>query len=232
MQKILFFILMYGISIPQSNSQVKQKSFKMDDKSRIKYSIYLPQKHKKADSLTLVIALHWGWGKEKLPDNFSEKFMDSFALPVFENNKTIIIAPNCPEKSWIENKSVSTVLALRKYCIEKYNIDTSSIVITGFSLGGIGTWYLATHYSNLFNYAIPVAGYPEKGWLDQTGQIRILAVNSIDDEIIPFEKINTAVEYLKSKNTDISMKKLHGIGHYTIDFFIKPVRTIFLNNKL
>lgn len=222
---------MYGILIPQSSSQVKQKSFKMDDKSRIKYSIYLPPKHKKADSLTLVIALHWGWRKEKLPDNFSDIFMDGFALPVFENNKTIIIAPNCPGKSWTENISVSTVLALREFCIEKYNIDTRSIVITGFSLGGIGTWYIATHHSELFNYAIPVAGYPEKDWLDQTEQIRILVVNSIADEIIPFEKTNTAVEYLRSKNTDICMKKLYGIGHYDIDFFIKPVRTIFLNNK-
>ncbi len=222
-----FFIIsfIFWFTIPSiSHSQIKQKKLKMKDQSIVNYSACFPEKYKKADSLTLVIALHWGWGKGELPENFSENFLSNFVSPIYKNDKTIIIAPDCPGKSWIDDKSIASVLELRDYCIGKYNIDTNKIIITGFSLGGIGTWYLATHYSDLFNYAIPVAGYPEKDWLEQLGEIRILVVNSVNDEIIPFEKVKTAVEYLKSKNFDIRLKELYGIGHYDIGLFIKPVK--------
>lgn len=220
---IVSFIIWF--TIPSiSYSQIKQKSLKMKDKSIVSYSACFPEKYKKADSLTLVIALHWGWGKGELPENFSENFLNSFINPIYKNDKTIIIAPDCPGKSWVDDVSVASVLSLREDCIEKYNIDTNNIIITGFSLGGIGTWYLATHYSNLFNYAVPIAGYPEKEWVEQLGDIRLLVVNSVNDEIIPFKKVKTAVEYLKNKNIDIRLRDLYGIGHYDTGLFIKPVK--------
>jgi predicted peptidase len=219
------------MSIPSSYSQVKQRSIKMGDGPRVNYSIYLPGKYKKKDSLTLIIALHWGWRSNELPENFSKTFMESFVIPIFKDNNTILLAPNCPGSSWVDDQSLSAVLKLRKFSLEKYNINPSNIIITGFSLGGIGTWYLATHYPGLFTCAIPIAGYPKKEWLELADPIKIMAVNSADDEVIPVDQTRTAVEYLKSKNIDISLLELNEVSHYNINLFIEPVKRFYLTNK-
>src|SRR5207302_8139478 len=41
----------------------------------------------------------------------------------------------------------------------KYPINRDRISVTGFSMGGAATWYLASHYPELFAAAAPMAGY-------------------------------------------------------------------------
>lgn len=231
MRSALIFIFLYLFIIQFSYSQIRQNTYKLTDKTRVTYSGYYPENFKQVDSLSLVIALHWGWGQRELPDNFSQEFMENFVIPIYKNQNRIIIAPNCPGKSWIDDKSIASVLELRDYCIEKYNVDTNKIIITGFSQGGIGTWYLATHYSNFFTCAIPIAGYPEMDWLEKPGKINLLVVNSVDDELIPFEKVNSAVEYIKRTDQDVRLKKLFGVGHYNINQFIGPVKDFLRINN-
>lgn len=43
--------------------------------------------------------------------------------------------------------------------VKKYPIDRDRITVTGFSMGGAATWYLASHYPDLFAAAAPMAGY-------------------------------------------------------------------------
>lgn len=43
--------------------------------------------------------------------------------------------------------------------IAKYPVDRDRISVTGFSMGGAATWYLASHYPDLFAAAAPMAGY-------------------------------------------------------------------------
>jgi predicted esterase len=43
--------------------------------------------------------------------------------------------------------------------VAKYPIDRDRISVTGFSMGGAATWYLASHYPELFAAAAPMAGY-------------------------------------------------------------------------
>ncbi|MDA3953163.1 MAG: alpha/beta hydrolase-fold protein [Bacteroidales bacterium] len=197
----------------------------MNDKSKLKYSCYLPDNYEMKDSLPLIIALHWGWGQDNIPKYFSKIFMEEFILPIFKDQKSIIVAPDCPGNSWIENISTNSVLELRNYCIDEYNIDTSKILITGFSLGGIGTWYYAAHYSNLYSYAMPIAGYPKEEWLDHINNIHLSIINSIDDVVIPFEQANTAAEYLIKKGLDVNYKKLYGVSHYNTKLFINPAKS-------
>ena len=40
-----------------------------------------------------------------------------------------------------------------------YAIDRDRISVTGTSMGGAGTWYLASHYPDVFSAAVPVCGY-------------------------------------------------------------------------
>lgn len=43
--------------------------------------------------------------------------------------------------------------------IAKYPVDRDRISVTGFSMGGAATWYLTSHYPDLFAAGAPMAGY-------------------------------------------------------------------------
>lgn len=214
-------------------TQVAQKSLKIEDDFRLKYSFYKSAHGKRKEPKLLVIALHWGWGQDELVPYYSKIFLENFILPICINENVIIIAPDCPADSWTKEKSTLSVIKLRDYCINKYKIDTNNIVLTGFSLGGIGTWYLALHYPELFPYAIPIAGYAETSWYNKEKTPNIYAVNSFNDQIIPYQKIEQFIEFI-GEDDKIKFKIIYGIEHYNTSRFIKPTREIlndFLKNE-
>ena len=214
------FILIFSIIVNLSFGQVQKKTLKTSDKSKQKYSCYLPEGYKKKDSIPLIIALHWGWKQEKLPDYYSSPFLRDFILPIFKSQDAIIVAPDCSGNSWIEKKSVLNIIELRDYCINKYNIDSNKVLVTGFSAGAIATWYLAAYYSDFFNCAMPIAGYPKKEWIENINEIPLIIVNSIDDKVIPFERVINTVDYLEKNGKNYYFKKLKGIGHYDNSLYI------------
>lgn len=227
MRGVVLLIFIACFMIQSSLAQIAQKSFKMQDKTRVKYTSYKLKDCQTSDTISLIIALHWGWGQMKVPSYYSKDFLEGFVVPIFSNHKAIIIAPDCPGSSWTEKVSVDAVLGLRNHYIEKYNIDTNKIIITGFSLGGIGTWFYAMNYPDLFNYAIPIAGYPKKEWLmNYARDIKIIALNSYNDEVISIEKVTEAVEYIKEHEKYVRLKTIYGVSHYNTGRFIKPVKEI------
>ena len=60
-------------------------------------------------------------------------------------------------------------MALLEGILETYNIDRARILVTGFSLGGRGTWFFATRHPDFFTGAIPIAGRPGDEPLDALG---------------------------------------------------------------
>src|SRR5258708_31816504 len=69
----------------------------------------------------------------------------------------IVASPQCPIDSiWLYQ--LDTLNMLLDDLISKYAIDPARIYLTGLSLGGYGTWYLATLYPERFAAIAPVCG--------------------------------------------------------------------------
>ena len=51
-----------------------------------------------------------------------------------------------------------------------FNIDPDRVSVTGASMGGAGTWYLASHYPDVFSAAAPFAGYCDYRLWEKPGQ--------------------------------------------------------------
>jgi hypothetical protein len=67
------------------------------------------------------------------------------------------IVPQAP-LGWGINNDLITVYNIIRNTIENFSIDTTKIVVTGFSRGGGGTWQLLNLYPEFFSAAIPIAG--------------------------------------------------------------------------
>lgn len=68
----------------------------------------------------------------------------------------VVISPQCPSN--LDWASENWFLSTFEDVITKYRINTNRVYLTGLSLGGKGTWYIAEQYPDHFAAIVPVCG--------------------------------------------------------------------------
>ena len=115
----------------------------------------------------------------------------------------VIVAPQCPlnhrwsTDHWFENfyKEITT----------KFRVDTNRVYLTGVSLGGAGTWYLAIKYPEKFAAIAPVSGFSSHikylyDNIDRLSNIPIWAFHGKKDLVVQYEETERMIQRLKSQN--------------------------------
>ncbi len=67
----------------------------------------------------------------------------------------ILISPQCPSGS---NWSVQPLIEMIEDAEKRYQVDPKRIILTGLSMGGYGTWNLATRHPKKFAALVPLCG--------------------------------------------------------------------------
>lgn len=191
------------------------------DGKEINFAIAVPESHyTDGKTLPLVFALHYG----NSSDYVAIEFMDNFALPALREYEAIYVAPAAPSQDGFDTEeSEEMIFSILDSLKTKYSIDENRIAVTGYSMGAIGAWYLASRNPELFSAAIPVSGYLPAGINPENSGIPYYVIHSTGDEIIDFEEVENAVNDLKSKGTDIQFETLTDISHYNTRSFIEPL---------
>jgi predicted peptidase len=227
-------LILAALAMPQPSGSIQRQMLTLDDGSGLSYAIAVPEGYDGSEEVPLILALHFGWGAA-LPPNYSAIFLEILVEPALRDLGAIIVAPLCPGRSWVEPHSEDGVLALLEHVRDEYRIDPDRVVVTGFSLGGMGTWYFASRYTEMFSAAIPVASVPmiasttdsgarsvqrfvEAGsvdWPESMVNLPIYVVHSRDDELIPIAPVEGAVAELEALGGDVEFMAIDaGIGHH------------------
>lgn len=141
----------------------------------------------------------------------------------------VIFSPQCPEHirwstdNWFEN-FYNDIKA-------KYRIDTNRIYLTGMSLGGSGTWYLAAKYPNIFAAIAPMSGFTSHmdfidDNVDKLMYIPIWAFHGKIDNVVPFEETERIIKKLDGKNKDLRFTAEPYIGHW-IHWVVYPNQELY-----
>jgi predicted peptidase len=141
----------------------------------------------------------------------------------------IIIAPQCPEHirwstdNWFEN--------LYKEVNDKYRIDTNRVYLTGFSLGGAGTWYIAAKYPDKFAAIAPMSGFTSHmdyidNNIDMLIDMPIWAFHGKIDNVVPFEETERIIKKLDGKNKDLRFSVEPEVGHW-INWLVYPNQELY-----
>lgn len=149
---ILVFISFF-VQISASFSQEIQGIFKKEIKTTIdvRYVLQLPENQK--GRFPLMVFLH-GSG-ERGNDLEKVKNHSPFTYQNLMKTDVAILAPQCPENTWWNSDEIyELILSISN----SYNVDKSRIYLTGLSMGGWGTWKLATEHPELFAAVAPVCG--------------------------------------------------------------------------
>ena len=156
-----------------------------------------------------MLALH---PNERIPLN-GAKFMMSIVLPALKELDAIMVAPDCPARAWAYSASDRAVMALLQNVFGEYAIDHRRILVTGYSMGGRGTWFMESQHADLFTGAIVMAGAPGDLPLEKMVMIPTYVIHSRADQIIPFEPAERTTAELEKMGRVVKFEALEGLSH-------------------
>lgn len=183
----------------------------VDEVGTVTYGILIPRGYDPQQPRPLVLALHPGGSPGAY---YGSQFLRGIVAPALQDWGAIIVAPDAPDRRWANTTSERGVLALLDDVMERYAVDTNRILITGFSMGGRGTWYLATRHPDLFTAAIPMAARADRDDAGQVGDMPVFIIHARDDEVVPFEPAEQLARDMEARGQTVSFLPLDGVGHF------------------
>jgi len=103
--------------------------------------------------------------------------------------------------------------------------------VTGPSLGGSGSWYIAARYPETFAAIAPISGFTshldciDKN-IDRLLDIPVWAFHGKLDTVVPFEETERIVRRLEGRNRNLRFSAEPDIGHW-IHWQVYPGRELY-----
>ena len=182
-----------------------------------RYLSYLPDDYE-ADTLRkwpLVIYLHGGSDRGA---DLNKLYSSGIPDQVYRGRKFrfIMLAPQCPEHlrwstdDWFEN--------FYKEANARYRIDADRVYLTGPSLGGSGTWYIAARYPEIFAAVAPISGFTSTlsyidENIDRLLDMPVWTFHGRLDTVVPFEETERIVKRLEGRNRNLRFSADPDVGH-------------------
>ena len=198
--------------------QISAASIDVPGHGPMVYTIAVPRDLRDGEPRPLVLALHPGGGSRGGP------FLQQIVAPALRDWGAIIVAPDSPNRRWSVPSAEESVLFLLDDILGKYEIDRDRMLVTGFSMGGAGTWFMATHHPERFTGAIPIASAPRDNPLDRIGPMPVHVIHSRDDELVPIGPARAAADTLAQRGQPTEFTELSGVGHYTMGGYVQALR--------
>ncbi|OGF59344.1 MAG: hypothetical protein A2Y62_13755 [Candidatus Fischerbacteria bacterium RBG_13_37_8] len=200
---------------------IHKMTLTLENENMMRYAIYIPKSYSPERAVPLIIALHYGG---RVTPYYGKAFLEILIEPALKDLSAIIVAPDCPAGRWDNPKSESAVIQLLDNIKNHYAIDDKKVVLTGFSMGGIGTWYIAARHPELFSAAIPISATASTEDISMIKDIPLYVIHSKDDEVIPYKPVQAIVEQLKSREYPVEIIILNDITHYETYRFVGPLK--------
>ena len=89
-------------------------------------------------------------------------------------------------------------------------------MLTGYSMGGGGTWYLAPRHPERFKAALAIAGRPQGDSVEFTWQTPMYVIHSTADDVVPLDTTAATVERLRARGAPIELVVVDGVTHYAV----------------
>ena len=124
----------------------------------------------------------------------------------------VVLTPQCPDEydAWPSDLVVELVDEMVKH----YNVDARRVYVTGFSLGGRGTWSVAVDHPEIFAAIVPVAGsygHPER--ISRIKDVPVWVFHGDSDKLLPIDPVRDMVQNLKDSGGNVRFTIYEGAGH-------------------
>ena len=162
------------------------------------YTLYLPESYSnESEPYPIILYLQGAfavggevsqvnkWGLTKLVTDLRDEDNE---LSQLLRDRFVIISPHITEGRYDED--VMAMKGIIRDVVAKYRADKSRVYMTGLSLGGAGTWAMASRLEGIFAAAAPLAGQPFRiKSKDLLAKIPMFVAHNVGDEFTPVAKM-------------------------------------------
>ncbi|UCF85486.1 MAG: prolyl oligopeptidase family serine peptidase [Desulfobacteraceae bacterium] len=199
-------------SVPPGSQQYQMFEKKVTKTVSCDYLLFLPEDYSKKRQLwPLMLFLH-GAGER---GSDLEKVKVHGPPKIVENRKDfpfILVSPQCPEGDWWTEK-VEVLINLVDDIVARYEVDKKRIYLTGLSMGGYGTWALASAYPDRFAAIAPICGEGSRIMSLKLKDIPIWVFHGAKDEVVPLKESEEMVNAIRNSGGDVKFTIYPNAGH-------------------
>ena len=172
----------------------------------LEYLITLPEGYAQdGDKVPVILFLHGGdrSNTKHHPSRYAKRAGITFPF--------LVVAPHCSYGCvW----SKVDFDALLSQVLRDYNIDRSRIYVTGYSMGGYGTWSTISRFPQWFAAASPIAGGGNPKTICQAKSVTIRAYHGNQDSVTPYAQSKKLIDKLAQCEADATLQTLNGEDHW------------------
>lgn len=178
--------------------------------SAVEYGLYVPVIEPN-EQVPLVLALHFSGGR-------GPSFLGNTVMPALQELDAIIISPTVTNgSSWTSQSSSDKLKEILDLALLNWPIDPKKVVVMGYSMGGSGSWNLASLYPELFSAAIPMAASAQIWTESLTDKVQYYVIHPELDTGASVAEMETQIQSLQDKGVDAQLIIATGAGHFDVD---------------
>ena len=177
-----------------------------------KYLLFLPEDYgKKQQRWPLIMFLH-GAGER---GSDLKKVKVHGPPKIVENRKDfpfIVVSPQCPTGDWWTDK-VEVLINLLDDIVARYKVDKERVYLTGLSMGGYGTWSLASAYPERFAAIAPICGGGKRFMAMRLKDISVWVFHGAKDRVVPLKESEEMVDAIRKRGGNAKLTIYPDAGH-------------------
>jgi len=179
------------------------------DGTTLPYRLFIPDSYSSARDYPLVLALH-GAGERGTDNNLqltNTRMATCWADSIAQiQHPCFVLAPQCPlGGSWSTGDPTSllrieaaTVIDILDSLTREFSVDTNRVYITGFSMGGSGTWEFIMRFPERFAAAVPMAGGMNPAYAERCADVPIWDFHGTVDQLVSVQYSRVMIDSLRA----------------------------------
>lgn len=223
MRTVALLILLVLSAAPARGADGRDMVFQLPDGSQMLYGLSVPDGYDPSRPRPLLLALHPGGQRMRYYGSAYARFV---VLPAMSKIDPIIVAPDCTWSGWTDPAAERAVMALLEHVMREYSIDKRRVLVTGFSMGGRGTWFMASRHADLFTAAIPIAAASEEP-VESLATMPTYVIHSRQDQVVPFAPAEKLARQLSAMGRPVKFEAIRDAEHFQMDAYVPALRRAF-----
>jgi predicted peptidase len=201
------------------------------------FRVYVPARYTRLRRWPIILYLHGS--AERGRDNMLQLTtgIGPALVKYDELYSCIVVMPQCREgEEWYGEEEQQAIAALQQ-SMREFRVDPRRVYLTGVSMGGTGTWYMARHRS-LFAAIVPLCGEvvrdgddpfpsdpppdiariagaanPFQTLATAIGSTPVWAFHGADDDVVSPQQSRQMVAALRAARGNVRYTEYPGVGH-------------------
>ncbi len=221
----------------KKHGQLERAYLAANDGSAQPYQLYVPESYDGTESYGVLVYLHGyspdlnreNWGRYMYPD-----VLDKYA----RRTDSIVLMPFARSNTDFQGCGEDDVMRAIEEVEDDYNIDPDRVILSGYSMGGMGVWTIGAHYPQRFAALLAMSSradfyywkdiepgdippFKQKmaeqefgiNLLPNYAHLPIYMIHGTEDFGIPVEQSRRMKAKLKDMGRDLRYVELEGKGH-------------------